>query len=126
MSYQQYGQPGAPGQGWAQQPPPGPQGAAWGQPPPQNGAMGPPVAYPQGGAVAAAQVPPGYQPGANAPEYAKGHNGYPHPGEHFFTTKELITRFATVFVLGVILGGFIMFKLFPVIVRIVTAAAAGL
>ncbi len=82
----------------------------------------------QQGAVAAATVPPNYQPQfdpANDPAYARGHQNYPHPGEHFFTTKQLITRYASIFVAGVIGGGALMFYMFPIIVRVVTAAAGG-
>jgi hypothetical protein len=59
------------------------------------------------------------------PDYARGHNNYPHPGEHFLTTKQLIARYFTLYVAGVVSGMALMFYLFPIIIRIVTAAGSA-
>jgi len=79
-----------PGYGQQQQPPPGNQG--WQQ----------------------SQVPPGFNP-ASGHESVRGHHDYPHPGEHFFTTKQLYSRYATIFIGGMIVGLIIMWKIYPVL-----------
>ena len=52
-----------------------------------------------------------------------GHNDYPSPGEIHLTMKQYITRLALSLLIGIIIGGIIMFRLFPIFVRVVQATA---
>ena len=59
-------------------------------------------------------------------ESTTAHNDYPSPGEIHLTTKQYITRIAIALLTGIIIGGIIMFRLFPVFVRVVQAAATSI
>lgn len=52
-----------------------------------------------------------------------GHNDYPSPGEIHLTMKQYVTRMAIMLLIGIIIGGIIMFRLFPIFVRVVQATA---
>jgi len=90
------------------------------QPPQQR----PPPGYP-GGPVAQAIVPPGYVPAFNPaqdPDFVpRGYKDAPHPGEHNFTTPELLTRYASVFVGGFVTCGIVVIWLMDPIIRIYEA-----
>ena len=64
------------------------------------------------------QVP--FNPAAGH-DAARGHHDYPHPGEHFFTTKQLWSRYGTMVVAGMIAGMLIMWKIYPVLLSLYEA-----
>lgn len=64
------------------------------------------------------QVP--FNPSAGH-DAARGHHDYPHPGEHFFTTKQLWSRYGTMVVAGMIAGMLIMWKIYPVLLTLYEA-----
>ncbi len=97
----------APAPGYA---PPG-----YGYPPQQQ-----PMAPPQPGYGA----PPAWN-GANAHPSTLGHNDYPSPGEIHLTQKQFWTRIAVATLTGIIIGGIIMFRLFPIFVKVLEAASGA-
>jgi hypothetical protein len=102
-----------------QQPNPGIGG--W-QPPPQQQQMQQGGSYQGGGQQGWGGQQQQWDP-ANAHSSTMGHNDYPSPGEIHLTMKQYVTRMAIMVMIGIIIGGIIMFRLFPIFVRVVQAAA---
>ena len=76
-----------------------------------------------------AQPPPTGPPQWNAADAhpsTQTHDGEGvSPGELHFTVKAYVTRLGIAVLGGMVLGGFIMFRLFPVFIRVLEAAGNG-
>jgi len=102
-------------------PPPGSRG----YPPPGYGAPGP---GPGPGPVGQAAVPPGYipqfDPSADGDHVSRTKKGQADPSDHSFTTPELVSRYATMYVFGFVSAVGLVIWLLPHIIKI--AQALGL
>jgi len=106
-----------PPQGYGQPPP----GRGY---PPQNSGYGPGP----GGPVPQATVPPGYipqfDPSADGDHVSRTKKGQADPADHSFTTPELFSRYATLYVAGFVSAVALVIWLLPHIIKI--AQALGL
>ena len=88
---------------------------------PQQPMMGPPQQQQYGSPLQASTIPPGFNPGVD-PGYTTGYNNYPHPGK-MMTDKQLWSRYATIYIAGIVTAGIGFFFFFAKIVAIADALA---
>jgi len=62
---------------------------------------------------------------ANEPEFVKGHQDMPHPGEDHHPPKHANNRLIQVLIVGIIIGLVIMWRLYPVASRMWDAGIGG-